>query len=107
MDESKAHVVKPSPNTGNTQPPPSQELNRFKRFWKNGGRFLTISTPLLVLVHYAWYKIQFMDDIIPENQRKEVIRAGPILIHKDQTISFIKPGDFAQPFEIEDRKAGK
>jgi len=78
-----------------------------KNFWYGGGRFLLISIPSLALLHYGWFKLQFMEEIIPEKERKDVIRAGAILIDKNQNISLIKPGEMLISHESDDRKAGK
>lgn len=51
--------------------------------------------------------MQFMEEIIPEDKRKKVMRVGPLLIDKEKNFSLVKAEDFFVAHEKEDRKAGK
>lgn len=82
-------------------------LSRFQRFWKSGGRVAAVTIPSLIGLHYMWFKIQYMDEIIPDDQRKSVLRVGPLLCDKEQNITVVKADEFFMPYEKADRKAGK
>ena len=83
-------------------PPPR---SRFRRFWNDGGKAACVIIPAIVGFHYLWYRLQFNKEVIPDNLRKsKVIRVGPVLIDKDQNISFIKPGEYWQSHQNENKK---
>ena len=94
-------------NSSTESTPPKLQRTGFKRFWYGGGRILTICVPSFLLLHYMWFKLQFTEEIIPKDKRKEVMRVGPVLIDKDQKISVIPLQDMTQSFEKEDRRKGK
>lgn len=75
--------------------------------WRNGGRVLAVMIPTLIGLHYVWFQMQFMEEIIPEDKRKKVMRVGPLLIDKEKNFSLVKAEDFFVAHEKEDRKAGK
>lgn len=96
------------PKASNTQSASSKApTSGFRRFWNSGGRVLTIFIPSFILVHYLWMKMQFMEEFIPEDKQKALVRAGPILFDKDAKITLIKASELGNSFEIDDRKSGK
>lgn len=79
----------------------------FQRFWNGGGRFAVIFVPSFLALHYMWFKLQRMEEFTPKDKQKDLVRAGPFLLDRDENITLIKPKDFTKKFEMEDRKAGK
>jgi len=80
---------------------------RFRRFWRGGGRITCIVVPSVLGLHYLWYKLQYMDELTPPDKQKKVVRVANVLITKEGGPTIMKPSDFMKSYETEDRKDGK
>lgn len=77
------------------------EGNFLARMWRNGGRMALICIPAFVGFHYLWYKMQYMEEFVPKEQQKPVMRVGPVLLDREKGVTVIKPQDWSKSYELQ------